>query len=252
MAEKEIIDYLTEGVKRGFSVEFLKGKLIEGGFDKKDVFESISEFEKQGRIVDGKIKKESETQEEKKVLPTEKNTKIENNKIGFFKKIGLAFAHPMELFEKTKGEGILSSLGYYLLIAIFPFVTSTIAVYFLFNLISDYFSSVLYVAGILAFAFFIAFPVLIFVSSFIVYLIVKIYRGEGQYSGTFKATAYSLTPQIFLFFVPGIQIWSFIIALFGLSVNHKISKSKAFLVCLTLAFVGIFIGAIFYLLKIFL
>ena len=44
MANKDILFYLKEGQGRGFSLNILKQKLIEGGFSEEDVDEAVHEL----------------------------------------------------------------------------------------------------------------------------------------------------------------------------------------------------------------
>lgn len=46
MANQDVVNYLKEGKKRGFGLDILKQKLIEGGFSEKDVDEAVNELEK--------------------------------------------------------------------------------------------------------------------------------------------------------------------------------------------------------------
>lgn len=44
MANQDIVNYLKEGKKRGFSLQILKQKLLEGGFEDKEIDLAISEL----------------------------------------------------------------------------------------------------------------------------------------------------------------------------------------------------------------
>jgi len=46
MVNKDIINYLREGKRRGFSIQLLKKKLLEGGFNERAVNEAIAVVEK--------------------------------------------------------------------------------------------------------------------------------------------------------------------------------------------------------------
>ena len=46
MANQDIVNYLKEGKEKGFPVDILKNKLVEGGFKESDVSEAVSEIEK--------------------------------------------------------------------------------------------------------------------------------------------------------------------------------------------------------------
>ena len=44
MVNKDVVNYLKEGKKRGFSFQLLKQKLLEGGFEDKEISEAIAEL----------------------------------------------------------------------------------------------------------------------------------------------------------------------------------------------------------------
>jgi len=46
MVNKDVFNYIKEGKKRGFSVQLLKQKLLEGGFEDKEISEAIAELNK--------------------------------------------------------------------------------------------------------------------------------------------------------------------------------------------------------------
>ena len=79
-------------------------------------------------------------------------------------------------------------------------------------------------------SFYILGTILGFVNVGVVHLFVKLYGGEGKYSDSYRAAIYGSTPAMLLFFiVPITGIWSLVLNIFGLSVNHNITKLRAFL-----------------------
>lgn len=62
---RDIVRYLEEGRKRGFSVQLLKGKLLEGGFLEKDVDEAIATMNPVKAVPEGKIDLFDKSQDDK-------------------------------------------------------------------------------------------------------------------------------------------------------------------------------------------
>ena len=68
-------------------------------------------------------------------------------------------------------------------------------------------------------------------NSFIIYVFVKIFKGEGGFAETYKAIGYSITPYFLLGSIPIINwftgLYVFYLQLVGLSKLHKMSLGKA-------------------------
>lgn len=245
MTDKEILNYLQEGVKRGFSVQLLKQKLIEGGFAEKDINEALLEM--------SGIKQQNFST---KQLPTA-NRPVEEKRLGIFGKIGKSFAHPRELFEKTSEESFGKAFGYLFVILLVPLILGNILIYFFIESLKNKFpeyagyvsSSVYHSLGIYSGFTLIGIPILIFLWTIILHLIIKIYGGSGNFVGTFRSLVYSSTPKFILFFIPLVGIWSFIVSLIGLSVNHKFPKWKVFLSYVTMGLIALIIYLLVYLMR---
>lgn len=272
MINLDLVKYLSEGKRRGFSINLLKSKLLEAGFKETDVNEAIDYLNRQTMKVPTTTQPSSNLMHHEPSVPAEKIApKVEQpqpivekqptptqttqpEKLGLFGKIGKSIAHPVELFEKTKGEGVWAALKYLLVILIVPFVLiSLLAVFFVGFLVSilsklggEVAGSLLFLSSgemtvtatlmtvlSIAVSIFIVFPILLFISVAILHLFAKAYKGKGNYSDSFGTTVYSSTPQIIFFFIPVIGIWSLVLSLFGLSVRHNFSKGRAFLTIIT-------------------
>ncbi len=48
MVNQDVLNYLNEGKKRGFSLQLLKQKLLEGGFEEREINDAIAEINKAG------------------------------------------------------------------------------------------------------------------------------------------------------------------------------------------------------------
>jgi len=257
MVIQDIVNYLKEGMSRGFSIQLLKKKLLEGGFKEKDIDDAVGFVRQNMKPKMSEKSKPVLTKKNVKPLqnfnsiskPNMKNAdygKMAREKIGLFRKIGMSLAHPKLLFEKTKSESVWSALGFFYFISLVPFILGSAALFFLISVITAYLDSIpfLPVASIVSPSFlilvfsvglwiFVVSPIMLFISAGILHLFVKLYKGIGIYADTFRAIVYSFTPSMLFFFIPFIGIWTFVLSLFGLSANHQISKGRAFLVYLT-------------------
>lgn len=99
--------------------------------------------------------------------------------------------------------------------------------------------------------------------SFLFHLFIKLYGGEGNFLSTYKAYVYSFTPLlllgplfsfsllsgtmgffVFLSCITVISIWSFIVLIKGLSINHAISKTRSFFALISVGLIYVLIGLI--------
>lgn len=238
MVNQEIVNYLAEGKKRGFNISLLRQKLLEARFNENDINEASDYLSNQLF---------QQPQQGRQNFPSQQPTV----KLGIFIKLAKSIAHPVELFEKTKGESAWRAYEYLLVISLFPFVIGSFLSIFFRNNIASYmntnFSSYSIVSPIIesmgeaigiallveiafAFSLFFLVPLLSLILSGIIHFFVKLYGGDGNYSDTFRADIYSLTPTILLLLVP----WTIILLIFGLVENHNLSKARSFFVLLTI------------------
>lgn len=263
MVNRDLIKYLAEGKRRGFSVNILKSKLLGAGFKEQDVNEAVNFLDNRGIIQQPEQAKLSNFEQKPQTIlsatnkqnaQAEAKTILPSGKLGIFKKIGMSITHPSELFEKTKGERIGSALKYLMITLIAPFVVVSLMTMLFVNLFfsavgnfiegmggatvswisgADATMSVLLVL-MLGLILFIGFPITSFISAGILHLFVKLYKGNGSFKETFGASVYSSTPQtLFFFLFPVASIWSSILLIFGISIRHNLSKGKALLAVLT-------------------
>jgi hypothetical protein len=240
MVNPEIVKYLQEGKARGFSVQLLKQKLLEGGFDGREVDEAINSIGKVPPKTAGQV-----------VSPQHALHSVSGEKQGLFWKIKKSISSPKELFEKTSGEGIWQTLKYQLVLMIVPFVLGSLMLIFLISFLASIagafvnsipgassqvltFSLVgsLIMVGSWGLMLYIGGTVAFFLGSGVLHLVLKIYNGKGDFGDTFRAGVYSSTPAILFGTIPFlnflIPIWSFILSIIGVSVTHSISKLRAF------------------------
>ncbi len=265
MVNQKVVDYLCEGMRRGFSLNLLKQKLLERGFSESDVNEAVA-----ASVLESQDKREmlvpQQQQSEQRVI-----VKKTFEHIGVFHKIGKSIAHPHELFEKTKEEGEGPAFQYHLIISFVPFILGVLLiVLFVSSLLVDLEESfisldakdvfdglsaalgatrVLFVMSY-ALIIFIIIPLFMFLVGLFMHLFVKLYGGSGQYGATYSTCIYSLTPSVL--FTPVTAPWSFVLMLYGLSIKHDISKWRAFFVLLSsmlliaIILLGIFVIGLYF------
>lgn len=259
MVEQKVVDYLLEGKRRGFSIQLLRQKLVEGGWDEDIVREAVDFVEAKSQI--STIRMPAQTLAEQTNIGVQtfqvKEKASVPAKNGVLRKVGMSLGKPRELFSATKDENFLATLKYLIFVLVFPFVLAMAAAASIPEVFSKALeiiglsvfsgSSYFVLSGLLALCFFVATPILVVTSTGILHIFVKLFRGQSNYSDSFKAEVYAATPQILFFFIPGIGIWSFVLMLFGLSSYHNISKLRAFFAILTLwILIAIILVLIFY------
>ena len=255
MVNIDIVNYLKEGMKRGFSIGLLKQKLLEGGFDEFSVSEAIEFVKSQEQR---KRYEERENKAEiRETIERRESLEKQEGELGFFKKIGYAISNPNGLFTKTQSENIWDALKYNLGISIFPFAVSFLLSVFLFSFFMYLFGnalstlhfsvggltslslmSILFIFVVTFFVFFILVPIGNFVVSFIIHGLVRAYGGREKYVDTYKTIVYSSTPSVILGFIPFVNIvipiWSLVLATIGLAMNQNMTKGRAFLSLITI------------------
>lgn len=287
MVNREIVGYVTEGRRRGFSVEILKRELLKSGFDAKDVEEAITEYNKSVQTKPPTqsvpVAPQTSTAEQSNLpakVVEKKNEEIKNQtrsyaeiksgKLGLFKKIGNSIAHPSRVFQLSRGESIWKHYLYLVVISLIPLIGIFAASLFLgaaqHNSITNFLNSKGLVGeffaqwfttsmdnkfiflGILAAFFIVVYPIILLILVAILHLFVKLFNGTGKYRDSFGAVTYSMTPEYLFFFLPGINnLWKFILLIVGVSVEHGFSKVKSFFVILANILFYALIGLAIYL-----
>ena len=159
---------------------------------------------------------------------------------GYLDKFKHLFTSPSTFFENVKGEGMQNALLTYLATLIFSQVIGAIQLLLL--------PSLFYGRGgmpgatspfgsMLSFGLFmIPFQLIItllfaFTYTGAVFLLAKLFKGEGGYSDSFKAVAYSLVPYNIISIVPFIGwlsiFYSIVLIVIGVKKLHNISTGKA-------------------------
>ena|SRR3989338_5903299 len=216
MVNKDLVNYVFEGKQRGFSVNLLKKKLLEARFEEKNIDDAIKEVEQKEKdvlpVADDKIAGSEKKTPEQKVEFGREGKMLKAEVLGVWRKLGKSFAHPVELFTKTKGEGVWPSVKYLWTISIIPFVISSVLAMYMLTFImtslitffGPFFGTLSIVrtlstltvtsagiiVGFFVLLFFVVLPLLSLIVAGIMHFIVLVYGGNKEYSETFGAIIY--------------------------------------------------------------
>ncbi|HLC33233.1 MAG TPA: Yip1 family protein, partial [Candidatus Nanoarchaeia archaeon] len=219
--------YVEQAVGNGHSLKEIQDRLKAGGYSEEDVSDALK--------LAGVVQR------------------------GYFKRLVNVITEPVAFFALAKDEeGLLKSI---------KFLAATMLLYSVLNLglfvvFQKVFTKMLgsgaadIPLGLLA-PIIIAGPLVFalagsFVFAGVIHLFARLLGGEGNYEASYKALAYSsavLLPGLFISFAPMIgpfivAVWSFVLALLGLSSFHSVSKAKAVMILLVpgLILIGILVG----------
>jgi hypothetical protein len=160
--------------------------------------------------------------------------------MNLIEKIKKVILSPSEFFEKIKTEkGISKAFKYLALLSLVNLVIGVVSFTFSITFISPLgnLSTFLPLVATLG----IVIPVVIYICSLIlsfvvsgfIHLFVKLFKGKGDYSDTYKALIYASTPSLLFGWVPyaGIifGLYSFYLSLKGISKLHEVSMIRAFI-----------------------
>lgn len=207
-------EYVSEGLRKGYSKEELSKTLAEKGYSKKEIESLFDEPKKE----------------------VEKQTNREN--LDFFGKIGYLFSNPNKFFNNVRDDTIWKAIGMYvactiLVGAILIVLSMALAGSIIGNWVFGMFG-----AGLGIFLVFFS-----FVYAAITHGFVKVFGGKGNYVDTYNGLVYSLVPGTLLTIVPLIgsigSIYSLILSVIGLSKYHEISIGKSIGVVICSLIIGI-------------
>lgn len=258
MVNKDIENYISEGKRRGFDIQLLKKKLIEGGFDEREVDSSVAYVEAQSVKSSGKNSSHWDDRAEFPNLYGHTSNRSPNisssstEKLTILKKIGMSFKHPYELFEKTKGEEIIPAVKYLLITLLIPLFIGLLLSFFGAQFLMSQVDGILQgfgvagfgsdsnmqlalsMAGFFGFFLYVGYPLALFVSAAITHVFAQLFKGKGAFKETFGALVYAYTPyHILIFLAPITMIWSFVLSVFGISIRHEMSRMRAFFAVIT-------------------
>ncbi|NOZ81695.1 MAG: YIP1 family protein [Candidatus Micrarchaeota archaeon] len=150
--------------------------------------------------------------------------------MNFLEKLKGVLLSPTAFFESVRDEVGSEALKYYV-------VFLTVGIIF-FGISAYFFGSTFPLAVnpvLLPVLMWVGLFVGLFIGAAIVHLFARLFGGKGDYSQTYKALAYGLTPNILLLAVnnvfqlvsPLIGLWSLILQVIGLAKLHEVSYLRA-------------------------
>jgi hypothetical protein len=173
------------------------------------------------------------------------------HKISLIKKVKKVILSPSDFFEEIKAEkGISEAFKYLAILSLVNLVVDIVdIVSFILSIpyISPLgnLSSFLPLRGVLSTALGIVISVVMYISGLIlsfigvgfIHLFVKLFKGKGAYSDTYKALIYASTPSLLFGWVPWVRfifgLYSFYLSLKGISKLHEVSMLRAFIMLIT-------------------
>ena len=203
-------DYISEATKKGFEKEEIIELLLKKGYSEKEINNAFNSMQKKTFAI-----------------------KYTDETVPYLEKIKLLFSKPKNFFEIIRENNIGQSIILFLIVSAIISALS-FGISMLFSGIFMY--SALSMIGIgLSGGFYLIALVIGFGLSFIFagisHLLVKLFKGTGNYLDTYNVVIYSVIPAIILGLVPLLGFLSFIYSIvlmtFGFSAYHNISKGKA-------------------------
>jgi hypothetical protein len=160
--------------------------------------------------------------------------------MSLIEKIKKVILSPSEFFEEIKTEkGISKAFKYLALLSlvnlVIGIVSFTFSITFIYPLgnLSKFLPLVDTLGIVIPVVIYIDSLILSFVVSGFTHLFVKLFKGKGDYSDTYKALIYASTPSLLFGWVPyaGIifGLYSFYLSLKGISKLHEVSMIRAFI-----------------------
>jgi hypothetical protein len=224
-------EYVSEGLRKGYSKEELAKNLAEKGYSKKEIESLFDEPAKED------LKQDNKTNQEQ---------------LDFFAKIGYLFSNPNKFFSSVRDSTIWQALGMYIACTVFVGAILTVLSMALANSIIGN-----WVFGMFGVGLGIFFVFFSFIYAGITHGFSKVFGGKGSYVDTYNCLVYSLVPGTLLTIIPLIgtigSIYSLILTVIGLSKYHEISigKSIGVIICSSIIGIILIIALIFGLLSVY-
>ncbi len=184
----------------------------------------------------------------------------------FLDRFKYLFSSPSKFFEKIQGEGIQNSLLTYVITLVFAQVTGVLQSLFFFGYYSRFnplnlYGNMLGYPSNTSIYSLITVPigititlVALFIYTGVTIILVKVFKGKGGYTESFKVVAYSLTPYNIISIVPfvgGLSLfYSLFLMVLGVRKLHNLSTGKAVAVVLLpiFALLALFVAFIIFVL----
>lgn len=214
MAKREdILNWLKENEKKGYTKSQLRSILLDTGFNKNDVDDALKQLYK--KSAEEKIKK----------TPAREETYSQ-----FWDNLKYLITQPETLFARIKNESPKYAITAYILLTLAASILSSISGMF-FRQYGFGFFSFFSFFGLLG----LIFPILVLAISFIhasiTHAIVRGMKGTKGTGNTIKVFCYSLLPFSLLSLIPFIGsfslIYSYILMIIGIAKVHNITRGRA-------------------------
>ena len=157
-----------------------------------------------------------------------------------FQRLNSVLNHPSEFFDSIKSEkGIGNVFKYWAVISLLPIVPVYLLIFAglsdFSSSFADYYTPVLPIhimlTPILSYVTILFLP---FVLAGLTHLSAKLLKGSGDYSASYRATIYGLTPANLFSWIPIVGfipvLWSWAVTIKGISTLHEVSMVRAFLI----------------------
>jgi len=172
-------------------------------------------------------------------------------------KIKKVIFQPNEFFEGVKNEaGIMEAFKFFVVVSL-VYLVFTIVLFFAtpsmllggflgFGPLSGLFSAIAVGTPIFIYISLIA---SIFVGAAITHIVAMLLGGKGDYSATYKALAYASTPSLLAGWIPFLGIlaglYSFYLAIVGISKLHQVTLARAFVIVIIPVIIFIVLSVVF-------
>lgn len=256
MPKQQIIDYIQQERDRGVADDDIRSALHEKGWGDTEINQAMAV------AATGSSSGASGAYQSPQQRQSEKEEAAEGRAEapGFWHIFWGVISSPRGTFQRMRGTDLGAIIGYYMknallgyIIFLISFIVIAIALMSMAGAIlgdmgsmsggsapSPGFGDMLKVLGVIylvmimisaAVSYFLVWPVMLAIYAGIVHLILMALGTDSDYVSTFRAIIYGATPTTTLNLVPLLSIimsvWSLILMVVGVSVNHNISTAKA-------------------------
>lgn len=198
-------DFVKESVDKGYSRDEIYKQLEGKGYSKGEIAAAFVSL-KQGDQITG------------------------SDDVPFGEKLKLIFGNPAGFFKRVREKSIWKSLGLFVLVQVLLLMIGFFLQLFFMSLVGGGLMGSI-ASSVFALVFLGIAIVGLFAYSGISHLIARGLGGQGSFTDTFNAVAYSSIPAMIFGIIPLViyisWIYAVILIAFGISEYHKISKGKA-------------------------
>gem|GEM_PF-4315640 len=245
MVDQKVIDYVNNGLQRGYKPNALKSALIQQGWPEADIDQALQMARGQAKA-------------------TPQAPGMPTTNMGIFQKMKMILTNPNGFFQAAKSDHIGDALKYYAVVLLIPTIVMIAIGMFLptalltamaptaggdmaamGGMFAGLFSMLAVGMGV---AFYFLSLIGTFITAGIYHIIGMLFGARNPYSETYKALTYSMTPFVLIGWVAiplaivhvfaymgaaiAIGLWALIIAIKGFSIMQDMETKKAAVVIL--------------------